>query len=269
MIPRVLTVAGSDSGGGAGIQADIKTITSLKAFATSVIVALTAQNSREVLDIAPMELSFIKKQMDAVLSDIGTDSAKTGMLYSSEIIDVVSEKFREYGVMHIVVDPVMISKSGAVLLKKEAIKSLMEDLIPISELVTPNIPEAQKISGIPIQNMDQMIEAAEKIHEITGANVLVKGGHSSDSKSTDILYVDSKIIKIEGIRINTKNTHGTGDTYSSAIATNLAFGLDLADSVRKAKDYLQGAIENSFPMGSGYGSLCHFWNMGQRSDEGI
>ncbi|MGP6206590.1 bifunctional hydroxymethylpyrimidine kinase/phosphomethylpyrimidine kinase [Cuniculiplasma sp. SKW3] len=261
MIPRVLTVAGSDSGGGAGIQADIKTITSLKAFATSVIVALTAQNSTEVLDIVPISPSFIEKQMDAVLSDIGTDSAKTGMLYSSNIIGSVAGKFTEYGVKHIVIDPVMISKSGAVLLREEAIEALKKRLFPIAELITPNIPEAEKISGISIKNKEQMIRAAEIISDMNGTDVLVKGGHSEDQKSTDILYTDSKVIEIHGRRIDTKNTHGTGDTYSSAIATNLAFGNNLENSVKKAKEYLQGAIEHSFPMGRGYGPLCHFWNL--------
>lgn len=261
MIPRVLTVAGSDSGGGAGIQADIKTITSLKAFATSVIVALTAQNSTEVLEIVPISPSFIEKQMDAVLSDIGTDSAKTGMLYSSGIIRSVTGKFSEYAVRHIVIDPVMISKSGAVLLREEAIEILKKKLLPIAELITPNIPEAEKISGISIRDKDRMISAAEKISEMTGTNVLIKGGHSESQKSTDILYINSKVIEIDGIRIDTKNTHGTGDTYSSAIATNLASGYDLEKSVKKAKEYLQGAIENSFPMGMGYGPLCHFWNL--------
>ncbi|MCL4345244.1 MAG: bifunctional hydroxymethylpyrimidine kinase/phosphomethylpyrimidine kinase [Candidatus Thermoplasmatota archaeon] len=269
MIPRVLTVAGSDSGGGAGIQADIKTITSMRGFATSVIVALTAQNSQEVLGIRPLDTDFIEKQMDAVLSDIGTDSAKTGMLYSSEIIRSVTKKFREYDVTNIVVDPVMISKSGAELLKGEAVNELVNGLGRISELLTPNIPEAEKISGISIKDKDDMIQVAENIRDLTGASILVKGGHSADPESTDILCTDSGITEIKGKRVFTKNTHGTGDTYSSAIATNLAYGLDLVTSVRRARAYLQVAIENSFPMGKGYGALCHFCNSRQVSDEGL
>ncbi len=259
MIPRVMTVAGSDSGGGAGIQADIKTLTSLNVFATSVIVALTAQNSHEVTGILPVSEEFVGKQMDAILSDMGTDSAKTGMLFSSEIIHTVYKKFVQYDVKNVVIDPVMISKSGAILLKDDALKSLMDELGKIATLITPNIPEGERMSGISIKNMEDRIRAARKIYEITGSSVLLKGGHSSGDYSTDILYTHKGEMEITRKRIHTDNTHGTGDTYSSAIAAYLARGKNLEDSVNLARDYLQGAIENSFPMGRGYGSLCHFW----------
>lgn len=260
MIYRALTVAGSDSGGGAGIQADLKTFTALSVFGSSVIVALTAQNSLRVTGIHEVPPEFVGQQMDAVLSDIGTDASKTGMLFSSEIIRTVAKKYKEYGVKKITVDPVMVSKTGSILLKKEAISSLMDVLAPLTYLITPNVPEAEILSGIKITGKETAIEAAVAIHNSTGAGVLLKGGHLSETKeSRDILYDGRKITEFAEERIETRNTHGTGDTLSAAITAFLAGGTGLEDSIRNAKKYLQGAIRNSFPMGRGYGSLSHFW----------
>ncbi len=262
MVVRVMTVAGSDSGGGAGIQADIKTITCLGAFATSAITALTAQNSVGVSGIVPVDPSFVSMQMNSILSDIGTDSAKTGMLFSPEIIDSVANTFMQYAVKNIIVDPVMVSKTGSKLLKDEAIERLIHGLVSIASLVTPNIPEAEIMSGINIDSVDSMEKSAMKINELTGSSVLVKGGHMQNTvQSIDVLYHDGKITYYSLPRINTKNTHGTGDTYSAAIATFLATGNSMEQSVQNGKEYLQRAIEGSFPMGMGYGPLCHFWKL--------
>ncbi|MCL4350460.1 MAG: bifunctional hydroxymethylpyrimidine kinase/phosphomethylpyrimidine kinase [Candidatus Thermoplasmatota archaeon] len=262
MIFRVMTVAGSDSGGGAGIQADVKTITCLGAFATTAITAVTSQNSVGVDGIVPLDPSFVSKQMDSILRDIGTDSAKTGMLQSGSIIKEVSSTFRKFKVDKIVVDPVMVSKTGARLLRDDSINELQSSLLAIAELVTPNIPEAEILSGMKIRDVQEMKIAAEKIYNKSGCSVLMKGGHLENSqKSTDFLLHNGKYSEYSSLRIETKNTHGTGDTLSSAIATYRAMGKSMEESVKLAKEYLQGAIENSFPMGKGYGSLCHSWRM--------
>ncbi len=258
-LPVVLTVAGSDSGGGAGLQADLKTMTALGVFGTSAVTAVTAQNSVEVSGIFPMNPDFVGKQMDAVLSDMGADAAKTGMLYSGEIIDAVSSKFTEYSVKKVIVDPVMMSKTGARLLNESAVETLKSELLGIAYLVTPNIPEAEMLSGLSISRGDHVRKAAEKIFADTGCRVLIKGGHSTGKYVKDILYDGSRFREFVKLRIDTKNTHGTGDTYSSAIASFLALGNDLASSITMAREYLQGAIINSLIMGKGFGSLNHGW----------
>ena len=258
-LPVVLTVAGSDSGGGAGLQADLKTMTALGVFGTTAITAVTAQNSVEVSGIFPMDPDFVGKQMDAVLSDIGADAAKTGMLYSSEIIEVVRSKLSEYGVKNVIIDPVMVSKTGARLLNENAVEALKTGLLGIADLVTPNIPEAEILSGLTISRGDHARKAAEKIFADTGCRVLIKGGHSTEKYVEDVLYDGSGFREFVELRIDTKNTHGTGDTYSSAIASFLALGNDIVSSVSMAREYLQGAIMNSLVMGSGFGSLNHGW----------
>jgi hydroxymethylpyrimidine/phosphomethylpyrimidine kinase len=259
MVPRVMTVASTDSGGGAGVMADLKTFTAMKVFGTAVIVSLTAQNSVTVKSIYELPVSFINDQFDAVMEDIGTDSAKTGMLYTEKIISAVTEKFQQYNVPNIVVDPVMISKTNARLLKEDAVSTMVNKLMKIATLVTPNIPESEVISSIKIDSVMEAREAAKKIYEMTGAAVLVKGGHSGGDVSTDILYDGSEYSEFSGARVGTRNTHGTGDTLSASIASYLASGLTLYDSISMARKYIEGAIENSFPMGRGYGSLSHFW----------
>ncbi|KAA8922922.1 bifunctional hydroxymethylpyrimidine kinase/phosphomethylpyrimidine kinase [Thermoplasma sp.] len=261
MVPHALTVAGSDSGGGAGIQADLKTFNALSVFGMSVIVALTAQNSYEVSGIFPVPPDFVRLQFETVAMDIKVDGSKTGMLFSSEIIDVVAEEFTEFSVPVIVVDPVMVSKSNARLLKEDAIDALKRKLLTISTLVTPNIPEAEILSGIRIKDVADMHTAAERIHEETGSHVLVKGGHLASSP-IDVFYDGRTSQEYPGIRIDTKNTHGTGDTLSSAIVSYMIRGHSEIESIRLAKEYVEGAIKKSFPTGRGYGSLCHWWQYG-------
>ena len=259
MVSRVMTVASTDSGGGAGIMADLKTFTAMKVFGTAVIVSLTAQNSVTVKSIYEVPVYFINDQFDAIMEDIGTDAAKTGMLYSEEIISAVTEKFLQYDVHNIVVDPVMVSKTNARLLKEDAVFTMVHKLMKVATLITPNIPESEVISSMKINTVEDAKIAAKKISGITGSAVLVKGGHSGGNFSTDILYDGKEYSEFSGIRIDTKNTHGTGDTLSASIASYLAAGKSLYDSISLAREYIEGAIKNSFPMGNGYGSLSHFW----------
>jgi hydroxymethylpyrimidine/phosphomethylpyrimidine kinase len=254
-----MTVASTDSGGGAGIMADLKTFTAMKVFGTAIIVSLTAQNSVTVKSIHELPLKFINEQFDAVMEDIGTDAAKTGMLYSEPIISDITEKFKQYSIKNIVVDPVMISKTNVRLLRENAVDSMISKLMKIADLITPNIPETEVISSMKIRNCEDLKIAAKKIYEMTGSSVLVKGGHSRGDYSTDILYDGSEYYEFGSKRIITENTHGTGDTLSASIASYLASGKKLPDSIELAKKYIEGAIANSFPMGKGYGSLSHFW----------
>jgi len=261
-IPRVLTIAGSDSGGGAGIQADIKTFTAHKVYGMSVITSITAQNTSKVLGIKNLDPEFIELQLVAVATDIGIDALKTGMLSTKSIIKSVAEKLRKYKIEKIVVDPVMVSKSGARLLDQDAESTLISDLIPIAFLITPNIPEAEVLSGIKIDSIEGMKKSAEIIIEKGTKYVLVKGGHLiNNNEATDILFDGSDFYEISTRWINTKNTHGTGCTYSAAICANLAKGLDVIDAVSKAKDYVTGAIERSFNIGKGNGPLNHYYNL--------
>ena len=231
-----LTIAGSDSSGGAGVQADIKTMTMNGVYAMSVITALTAQNTlgvRAILDSTP---EFLKEQIDAVFEDIFPDSVKIGMVSSSELIDVIADRLKYYKAKNIVVDPVMVATSGSVLIKTDAIHTLVAKLLPIATLVTPNIPEAEVLSGIKIKSKEDMIKAAEFIEKNYGCSVLLKGGHSIND-ANDLLCEKGRFVWFDGKRIDNPNTHGTGCTLSSAIASNLAKGLNLAESVKKAKDY--------------------------------
>lgn len=259
-IPRALTIAGSDSGGGAGIQADLKTFTAFSVFGISVITSITAQNTRSVLGIRDLPPEFVELQIDAVLSDIGADAVKTGMLSNEEIILAVAGKIKEYRVEKLVIDPVMRAKGGDVLLKSEAEKALIEELLPLSFIVTPNIPEAEALSGIPISSIQDMKKAAKKIKSLGARNVLIKGGHlENTSESTDILYDGKDFYNFSTPRIETKNTHGTGCTYSSAICAGLAKGLYLTEAIEGAKRYVTEAIRRSFNLGAGHGPLNHFW----------
>ncbi|WP_337860093.1 bifunctional hydroxymethylpyrimidine kinase/phosphomethylpyrimidine kinase [Ferroplasma sp.] len=259
MVSRVMTVASTDSGGGAGIMADLKTFTAMKVFGTAVIVSLTAQNSVTVKSIYELPIKFINEEFDAIMEDIGTDAAKTGMLYSEHVISDVTEKFKQYDIKNIVVDPVMISKTNVRLLKEDAVDAMVSKLMKIADLITPNIPETEVISSMKINNYDDSRQAAKRIYEITGSSVLVKGGHANGNFSIDILYDGSEYYEYKSKRISTKNTHGTGDTLSASIASYLANGKKLPEAIELAKQYIEGAIENSFPMGKGYGSLSHFW----------
>jgi hydroxymethylpyrimidine kinase/phosphomethylpyrimidine kinase len=255
-LKKVLTIAGSDSGGGAGIQADLKTITALGGFGMSVITALTAQNTLGVQGIHEVPIDFVEKQFDSVARDIGIDAAKTGMLSSSEIMRSVAKKIREYGIEKLVVDPVMVAKGGAMLIREEAKKTLIEELIPLSFVVTPNIPEAEELSGIKISSVEGMKKAAELINQKGAANVFVKGGHMS-GEALDILYDGKEFHEFISERIETTDTHGTGCTLSAAIATGLAQGMGVYDAVKRAKEYITTAIRFSLRIGGGHGPTNH------------
>ncbi|HHT9112030.1 MAG TPA: bifunctional hydroxymethylpyrimidine kinase/phosphomethylpyrimidine kinase [Candidatus Wunengus sp. YC65] len=262
---KVLTIAGSDTGGGAGIQADIKTITALGGYATTVITALTAQNTLGVQAILEVPASFVAQQIDAIMTDIGTDAIKTGMLVNEDIVDVVSLKIKEYNIKCVVVDPVMISKNEKRLLSADAVNAITSQLFPLSFLVTPNIPEAEHISGLRIKSPSDAEKAAQLVHQLGPQNVLIKGGHAGKSwdvknegKVIDVLYDGKSFEYIEGEYIPTKNTHGTGCTYASAIATCLAKGFGLKEAVVQAKKFVTASIRKSFNPGKGYGTLDQF-----------
>ncbi len=261
-IPKALTIAGSDSGGGAGIQADLKTFTVHKVYGMSVVTSITAQNTESVLGIINLSPEFIGLQLVAVISDIGVDAAKTGMLANTATIKALSQKIKQYNIKKLVVDPVMVSKSGAKLLESSAVTSLKNDLIPIAFIVTPNIPEAEVISGIKIKTIEDMKESAEIIRDLGPENVLIKGGHLENNReATDILYDGTDYFEISTRWIKTKNTHGTGCTYSAAICANLAKGIGVIDAVSNAKDYVTEAIEKSLAIGKGHGPLNHYYNI--------
>src|SRR3989339_1449643 len=262
---KVLTIAGSDTGGGAGIQADIKTITALGGYATTVITALTAQNTLGVQAVLEVPASFVAQQIDAIMTDIGTDAVKTGMLLNKDIVDVVSLKIKEYNIKHVIVDPVMISKNEKRLLSADAVNALTSKLFPLSLVVTPNIPEAEYISGLKIKSLSKAEESAKCIHQLGPSCVLIQGGHAgiswdmkNEGKVIDILYDGKSFEYIEGEYIPTKNTHGTGCTYASAIATCLAKGFGLKEAVIQAKKIVTLSIRKSFSPGKGYGTLDQF-----------
>jgi hydroxymethylpyrimidine/phosphomethylpyrimidine kinase len=249
---RILTIAGSDSGGGAGIQADLKTITLLGGYGMSVLTALTAQNTLGVQAIYEVPVPFVEKQIDSVLSDIGADAIKTGMLANAEIVEVVAKKMKQYQVEKVVVDPVMVAKSGDSLLRKDAQEALIKRLIPLSMVVTPNLMEASVLTGLKVRSIEEMKKAAHRIYQLGSKHVVVKGGHLK-GKAIDLLYDGEKYEEIEGPRIETKNTHGTGCTFASAIATFLARGDTVSGAVRKAKIFITMAIQSGLALGKGTG----------------
>ncbi|MCJ7749196.1 MAG: bifunctional hydroxymethylpyrimidine kinase/phosphomethylpyrimidine kinase [Desulfobacterales bacterium] len=249
---RILTIAGSDSGGGAGIQADLKAITLLGGYGMSVLTALTAQNTLGVQAMYEVPVPFVEKQIDSVLSDIGADAIKTGMLANAEIVEVVAKKVRQYKVDKVVVDPVMVAKSGDRLLRKDAQEALIKRLIPLSMVVTPNLMEASVLTGLKVSSIEGMKKAAHRIYQLGSKHVVVKGGHLK-GKAIDLLYDGEKYEEIEGPRIETKNTHGTGCTFASAIATFLARGDTVAEALRKAKVFITMAIQSGLALGKGTG----------------
>lgn len=254
-----LSIAGSDSSGGAGIQADIKTMTMNGVYAMSAITALTAQNTTGVISIMEVTPKFLREQIDAVFEDIYPDAVKIGMVSSAELIKVVAERLKAYKAENIVVDPVMVATSGAKLMQTEAISTLTSELLPIAALVTPNIPEAELLAGMSINGKEDMVAAAKVINDTYGAAVLLKGGHSI-SEANDLLYKDGNYHWFDGKRINNPNTHGTGCTLSSAIASNLAKGYDMEESVQRAKDYISGALEFGLNLGKSSGPLNHVFD---------
>ena len=251
-----LTIAGSDSSGGAGIQADIKTMTMHGVYAMSAITAMTAQNTTGVRAIQEATPDFLRQQLDAVFEDIRPDAVKIGMVSSSELIRVIADRLRFYGAENVVVDPVMVASAGSSLIRQDAVQMLIRELLPISTLVTPNIPEAQVLSGMTVETKEDMITAAKQIGDRYRCAVLLKGGHSVND-ANDLLYAKGELIWFEGKRIDNPNTHGTGCTLSSAIAANLALGFDLAESIRRAKEYLSGALSAMLDLGRGSGPLNH------------
>lgn len=255
---KVLTIAGSDCSGGAGIQADLKTITAHKLYGMSVITALTAQNTTGVKSIMEAEPEFVADQLDAVFTDIYPDSVKIGMVLSSRIIRVIADKLLEYGAKNIVVDPVMVSTSGHRLMCEEAMDAVTDILLPMGDVITPNIPETQVLCGFEIHTEEDMVKAAGKLAERYKGAILIKGGHLVND-ATDLLYQDGKIQWFRGKRVSNPNTHGTGCTLSSAIACNLAFGSSVEDSVANAKAYLTGALEAMLDLGAGSGPLNHVY----------
>lgn len=258
MIGRVLVIAGSDSGGGAGIQADIKTITVLGSYAATAITALTAQNTVGVHGIFDVDPNFIARQIEVVLDDIGADVIKIGMLSNSGVIDKVAEVLKNKAKdIPIILDPVMVAKGGAPLLHLDAISILKQKLIPISYIITPNIEEAKILADMDIKNLDNMKIAAKKIRDLSVSNVLLKGGHLDGDDIYDILLVDDNIQVFESERINTRNTHGTGCTLASAIATFISQKLPLVEAVSKARDYVRKAIISAPNIGKGHGPLGH------------
>lgn len=255
-----LTIAGSDSSGGAGIQADIKTMTVNGVFAMSAITALTAQNTTGVFDILEVPPRFLEKQIDAVFTDIYPDAVKIGMVSSAELIGVIAKKLKEYKAEKVVVDPVMVATSGARLLKDDAVDALCNQLLPLAELVTPNIPEAEILSGIKINCGKDMENASEIIGRKYGCSVLCKGGHSIND-ANDYLWQRGGGSWLEGKRINNPNTHGTGCTLSSAIAANLAKGQPIELAVKNAKAYLSGALADMLDLGKGSGPMNHAFDI--------
>lgn len=251
-----LTIAGSDSSGGAGIQADLKTMTANGVYGMSAITALTAQNTTGVTGIMEVTPEFLGEQLDAVFSDIFPDAVKTGMVSSIELIRVIADRLTKYNARNIVVDPVMVATSGAKLISDDAIESLKEYLLPLATVITPNIPEAEVLSGMTITTEDDMVEAAKSIYESLGCAVLCKGGHQVND-ANDLLYSADGPVWFKGKRIDNPNTHGTGCTLSSAIASNLAKGKTLEESVKAAKDYISGALAAMLDLGKGSGPLAH------------
>ena len=255
-----LTIAGSDCSGGAGIQADLKTMTMNGVYAMSAITALTAQNTTGVRGIQESTPDFLKQQLDAVFEDIYPDAVKIGMVASTELIRVIADRLRHYGAKNVVVDPVMVATSGAALMKTDAVETLIAELLPISTLVTPNIPEAEVLSGMKIEREEDMVAAAKKIGDNFHCAVLLKGGHSIND-ANDLLYADGELTWFAGKRIPNPNTHGTGCTLSGAIAANLAKGFPLTESVRRAKRYISDALSAMLDLGSGSGPMDHAFDL--------
>jgi len=260
IMKTALTIAGSDCSGGAGIQADLKTMTMNGVYAMSAITALTAQNTTGVRGIQESTPEFLQQQIDAVFEDIYPDAVKIGMVASTELIHVIAERLKYYHAKNIVVDPVMVATSGSALMKNDAVQTLVDELLPIAALVTPNIPEAQVLSGLTIATKADMIAAAKEIGDRYHCAVLLKGGHSVND-ANDLLYANGELIWFEGKRIDNPNTHGTGCTLSSAIASNLAKGYTLSDAVRRAKDYISGALSAMLDLGSGSGPMNHAFDL--------
>lgn len=257
-IPLALTIAGSDSGGGAGIQADLKTFAALGVYGLSAITAITAQNTVEVRQAFELPTDLIAAQIAAVVEDIGVDAAKTGMLSSSAVIDIVARKVREHRIERLVVDPVMVAKSGDRLLRDDAVSALIRELVPLARVITPNLPEAERLVGFALPDRESMRKAARAIVDMGARAVVIKGGHGSGDEAVDVLYDGRRFRELRARRIPTSNTHGTGCTFSAAIAAHLARGLTVERAVEKAKAYITDALKQSLSLGKGHGPVDHF-----------
>jgi hydroxymethylpyrimidine/phosphomethylpyrimidine kinase len=260
--PVALTIAGSDSGAGAGIQADLKTFAALGIYGTSAITAITAQNTQRVTRVFELPPDLVAAQIDAVLSDIGADAVKTGMLASAAIIEVVAAKVREHGLRPLVVDPVMVAKSGDRLLREDAVAALREQLLPLATVLTPNLPEAEVLLGRSLATWDDVRAGAKELVAMGAQAVVMKGGHR-EGPATDILYDGQEFREYTAARVDTVNTHGTGCTFASAIAAGLARGESLRDAVAMAKAYVTKALQSAYPLGHGHGPVHHFFRYWQ------
>jgi len=258
-IYKALTIAGSDSGAGAGLQADLKTFTALGVYGTSVVTAITAQNTTGVTRVLETPAPLVAAQIDAVLDDIGADAVKTGMLANARIIRTVADKIKQHGIQHLVVDPVMIAKGGRVLLRPDAIQTLQTRLFPLATVVTPNIPEAQALTSVEGIDMRAIQEMAQRIFNSGAKNVVIKGGHRRGA-ATDVLYDGSVFLEFPAARIRTKNTHGTGCTFSAALACGLARRLPVEVAVAAAKEFVTQAIRRAFAIGAGHSPVNHFYS---------
>ncbi|REK71405.1 bifunctional hydroxymethylpyrimidine kinase/phosphomethylpyrimidine kinase [Paenibacillus paeoniae] len=260
VIRKALTIAGSDSGGGAGIQADLKTFQEMGVYGMSAITAITAQNTQGVQALYPMEASIINEQLHSIGEDLPPDAVKTGMLGNASIIAAVAENMARYRFPHLVIDPVMIAKGGSTLLQREALTALIKMLIPLSVMITPNIPEAEELTGIRIVSLSDREEAARCLHGMGSDHVMLKGGHDPSTRDlvVDMLYDGTAFHYWEHQRIDTRHTHGTGCTFSAAITAGLAQGMSVYDSVNRAKSFIHAAIEHSLEIGAGHGPTNHF-----------
>ncbi len=259
----ILTIAGSDCSGGAGIQADLKTFSAHGLFGMSVIVSVVAENTSRVISIQDITPTVIKQQIDAIFEDIPVHAVKIGMLSSPECMQAVCQKIKQYKPLHIVIDPVMYAKNGDPLMQEQSVNELIKSIIPLADVLTPNIPEAQIITNRDICTLSDMKTAAKQIYQMGCKNVLIKGGHLSGD-ACDLLFDGTNYYEYNSPRINTKNTHGTGCTYSSAIASNLALGQSIHDAIKNAKEYITIAIKHSLSIGKGCGPTHHFYNLYQR-----
>ncbi|MDE2860389.1 MAG: bifunctional hydroxymethylpyrimidine kinase/phosphomethylpyrimidine kinase [Chloroflexota bacterium] len=254
---KAMTIAGSDSGGGAGIQADLKTFAALGVYGTSAVTAITAQNTLGVTAVQELPPDMVAAQIDTVMSDIGADAVKTGMLANSGIIRIVAEKVGEHAIDNLVVDPVMVAKGGDRLLQEEAVEALRGLLVPLAVVVTPNLPEASVLVGRSVESLEDARRAARDILDMGARSVVVKGGHLQGD-AVDVFYDGKQLRELSAPRVDTTSTHGTGCTFASAVAAGLAQGMDMEDAVVRAKEYVTAAIRSAFPVGGGHGPLHHF-----------
>ena len=256
-----LTIAGSDSGGGAGIQADLKTFAAHGVYGTSALTAVTAQNTRGVASWMALPAAMVRAQIDAVMGDIGADAVKIGMLGNAAIVDTVAAAVRDLNLRNVVLDPVMVAKGGHRLLEADAVEAIRTQLVALADVITPNAPEAEVLAGVPVRSQADVREAGRRILGLGARVVLIKGGHIEGSESVDVAFTGAETFELRGPRISTTSTHGTGCTLSSAIAANLALGMSVRDALERAREYVEGAIRHAPTLGGGHGPLNHFWRL--------